>query len=37
MKFEELIHLADTLADAEIPRQEINLVLLKEMTRRIFV
>jgi nucleolar pre-ribosomal-associated protein 2 len=37
MKFEELVHLADTLADAEIPRLEINLTLLKEMARLIFV
>jgi nucleolar pre-ribosomal-associated protein 2 len=33
MAFKELIHLADTLAETEIPRQQINLALLKELTR----
>jgi nucleolar pre-ribosomal-associated protein 2 len=37
MKFEELVRLADTLADAELPRQHVNLALLKELARLTFV
>jgi nucleolar pre-ribosomal-associated protein 2 len=37
MKFKELVYLADALADAEIPRQQVNLALLKEVTRLTFV
>jgi nucleolar pre-ribosomal-associated protein 2 len=37
MKFKELVYLADTLADAEIPRLQVNLALLKEVTRLTFV
>ena len=37
MNFKELVHLADTLAEAEIPRQHINLALLKELARLTFV
>jgi nucleolar pre-ribosomal-associated protein 2 len=37
MNFKELVHLADTLAHAEIPRRQVNLALLKEVTRLTFV
>lgn len=37
MGFKDLVHLADTLSEAEIPRQQVNLALLKELARLTFV
>jgi nucleolar pre-ribosomal-associated protein 2 len=37
MNFKELMHLADTLAVADIPRRQVNLALLKELARLTFL
>jgi nucleolar pre-ribosomal-associated protein 2 len=37
MGFQDLVHLANTLSKAEIPRQQVNLALLKELARVTFV